>query len=146
MAEPRSTRCAGCAKTNQQAADRWRNRREANAWENSQAWRKCSQKLRRDNPICQRIHFGIRCTKPSVLVHHLFDPIAHPDKRTNPRYLVALCRECHPNTAGDLGVGQYAPTANNIMGVRTEYVHTTTAEAQPAPGSIAEALAWIQCR
>lgn len=146
-AEPRSTRCAQCAKANQQVNDRYRNRKASNAWENRADWRNCSAMLKRHNPQCQRIWHGVRCVRPSEICHHLEDPISQPTKRLDPANLVCVCRSCHPTTTGDLGVGVYAPTVVHIMGVTTTYEHTRAADQQqPKPGSIAHALAWMQGR
>jgi len=146
-AEPRSTRCAGCQKANQQVNDRYRNRKAANAWENKSHWRNCSAMLKRQNPQCQRIWHGVRCLRPSEICHHLEDPISTPAKRLDPANLVCVCRSCHPTTTGDLGVGTYAPTIVHTVGITTTYTHGPADQQQHhAPGSIADALRWMAGR
>ena len=139
-----AARCADCQQKHQQANDRYRNRRAANTFENSLPWRKCSHHIRRCNPICQAIWYGIRCNRPSTIVHHLVDPETAPHLRTDPSNLVALCANCHITSTGDAGKCSYSPTISNVAGVTYTYDHGTV--EQPKPGTIAEALAWIQGR
>lgn len=140
-------RCASCQAKHQQMTDRFRGRRDSNKFEKGNPWRHCSEKIRRDNPICQRIHFGVRCQNPSVLVHHLQSPEDAPSLRMCPSNLVALCASCHdPSYAGDRGGIDYAPTISNICGVTTTYAHgrvTTSPDGPAAPGTIADALRWM---
>jgi len=132
----------------QQQADRFRNRKVANTFENSSPWRKCSHHIRRCNPLCQAIWWGVRCTRPSTLVHHLVAPEVDPAKRTDPSNLVALCEHCHITTTGDAGQREYAPTISNVAGATYTYEHgkAATADEAPAPGSVAEAMRWMQGR
>jgi len=51
-------------------------------------------------PICQRIDKGIRCTKASTLVHHLWSPRQRPDLFTSERHVLALCAWCHTDEEG----------------------------------------------
>lgn len=140
-------RCAACQDKFQKQADYYRGRKSSNKFEKSVVWQHRSRKVRRDNPICQKINGGVRCTRPSTVVHHKIGPDQAPELRLDPRNLVALCSACHnPTVAGDAGGERYAPTVVNVCGVRTEYQHgTATASPDaPAPGSIAAALASIR--
>jgi len=141
-AAPHSTRCPDCGGASKKLRDYYKNRQASNEFENGTAWRNCSKHLIRCNPICQRLWHGVQCHRPSVLVHHLEDPASAPAKRMDPANLVALCRQCHPNTTGDPGGIAYAPTISNVMCVTYTYPHNPPM-AEPAPGSIADAMRWI---
>ena len=79
-------------------------------------WKKLSAFLRRRNPICQRIKRGVRCMKPSAVVHHLISPYERLDLMHVPTNCVALCADCHPG--GTAGTPHWQP---NVDFVPTEY-------------------------
>jgi len=67
------------------------------------------------NIQCQALDpFYGRCPRPTVIWHHLIDPASRPDLVYDPRNLVGLCRQHHPNTPGETDLAsarqRYAPT------------------------------------
>jgi hypothetical protein len=78
------------------------------------------------NPRCQRIVDGKQCWHGAALVHHRISPRERPDLFLSPfdengfSQLIALCRDCHPNSEGtpDWVEGKdYVRTEFAIMGV-----------------------------
>jgi hypothetical protein len=53
------------------------------------------------NWLCQRLKSGLRCDRPSSVVHHLKSPRLYPDLMFVPSNVVALCPRCHPG--GEVG-------------------------------------------
>ena len=63
-------------------------------WLNFRGW------LISQNPVCQKISNGVRCTRFSFLVHHIWSPRARPDLFTSAAHCVCLCALCHDARAG----------------------------------------------
>jgi hypothetical protein len=74
------------------------------------------------NAQCQRLINGKRCWNGSTLVHHRISPRVRPDlfsavfDENGISNLIALCRDCHPNTEGT------PEWREGIDFVRTEFV------------------------
>jgi hypothetical protein len=68
----------------------------------SQAWVKFAKLVRGWNPLCQHIDAnGVRCLKPSQVVHHILDGRTNPSRRLDPANVAALCHEHHLNAPGE---------------------------------------------
>jgi len=86
-------------------------------FENGTTWRRCSAKVRNDNPICQFCDpaTGEQCHAPSRIVHHLVDPRDCNEAALAVSNLVACCFNHHPGGhRGDLGKANYAPTRESV--------------------------------
>jgi hypothetical protein len=97
----------------------------ANQFERTSYWCKLSRHVRRMNPICAFIDpaAGEQCTHYSECVHHLIAPQQDWELRATVSNLVALCWKHHPNTEGDDGRNEYAPTREVCVTTGVEILH-----------------------
>jgi 5-methylcytosine-specific restriction endonuclease McrA len=80
-------------------------------------WSRFTLKFKSENPICQRLRDGVRCTNPTTELHHLVSPRKAPEKMYNQTNVVGLCVHCHVTAGGAEPVANlshlqdfYAPT------------------------------------
>jgi hypothetical protein len=80
-------------------------------------WTRFRTVLLAQNPLCQKINRGIRCTRPSCIGHHLQSPRVRPDLFTDHKNVIAVCEFCHGPEEGTpwyrVGV-DYVPTEFEI--------------------------------
>jgi 5-methylcytosine-specific restriction enzyme A len=57
-------------------------------------WRKLSEHIRTENPLCKRCE-SLEIVTPSTEVHHIVPITQNPALRYELSNLIALCRECH---------------------------------------------------
>ncbi|WP_038225335.1 HNH endonuclease [Vibrio sp. ER1A] len=65
------------------------------AFYNTTAWKKLSQRLRQQNPVCQKCHKDI-----SYLVDHILEISVSEENALNENNLMCLCRSCHSTKTG----------------------------------------------
>lgn len=128
--------CEKCAKEHPRALDqstiRHRERRhkiyDTAQWKHPE--RGTRALMQTCNPQCQAIIEGIQCLRPMVIVHHIVSPFVDLSKGHDPRNLVAVCRDHHPTTEGDLVPRPYAPTRFPSGFTVVEYPHPVPALKQ----------------
>jgi hypothetical protein len=52
------------------------------------------------NVMCQRLEDGEQCNRFKDLYHHLISPRTRPDLMLDPKNVIGLCRQHHPDTDG----------------------------------------------
>tara|TARA_R110000850_G_scaffold271929_1_gene406658 strand:- start:63 stop:371 length:309 start_codon:yes stop_codon:yes gene_type:complete len=67
---------------------------EAVAVRSTSRWRRLSQQIRRERPLCQRCEEAGTLT-PSTEVHHIAKLQSKPHLAFSPQNLRALCHNCH---------------------------------------------------
>jgi len=65
-------------------------------------WRKLSERIRAENPLCSDCFLEGR-TSPSTEVHHIVPIDENPSLRLVLSNLVALCKDCHDKRHGKHG-------------------------------------------
>jgi hypothetical protein len=75
-------------------AERYKHDKVAKKYATS-IWTVFRARMLRENPICQKINKGVRCTRPSKIGHHIWSPRTRPDLFTTVSNVVMLCENCH---------------------------------------------------
>jgi hypothetical protein len=91
--------CAGHQQNNTSTARQVQWRQDNPLYDTSR-WRNLQHKIIVADCFCRRIIAGVRCDRPSKIVHHLVSPRQRPDLMFVVSNLVAVCRDHHPNTEG----------------------------------------------
>jgi hypothetical protein len=64
------------------------------------------------NPICVRINNGVRCSRPSNVLHHIVSPDVAPELFLTASNAVMLCENCHPG--GTAGTPDWKPNVHYV--------------------------------
>ncbi len=74
------------------------------------------ESVKMQNVFCQRVNNGVRCRRPSVIIHHLLEVASRPDLKYETANVVMVCQSCHPRP-DDADQGVFVPTCSTIMGI-----------------------------